>query len=123
MPFLWYGVMSVLVFQLLATLYTLRFDLMAFLSSEMSELHLQTPIVWSLGWKTMAVLACLIWYGNHREKAVYLVDFACFEPPSSWKLSPGDIMTCLRHIGCYNQESLDFMEKMLERSGVGPRTA
>lgn len=123
LPFLWYAVVSVLVFQLVTSLFALRFDFMAFLSSEMSEFHLKTPLVLSLGWKTMAVLACLIWYSNHREKAVYLLDFACFEPPASWKLSPDDIMTCLRHVGCYNQESLDFMEKMLQRSGVGPATA
>jgi 3-ketoacyl-CoA synthase len=45
-----------------------------------------------LGWKTLALVAILIWYITHREKPVYLLDFATFEPPESWKVTAEELM-------------------------------
>lgn len=59
----------------------------------------------------------------HLENPVYLIDFSTFEPPASWKVSPEQLMELMKFQNCYTQESLDFMERMLKQSGVGPSTA
>lgn len=79
--------------------------------------------VLGLGWKPWAVIAILLWYFTHRENQVYLLDFTTFEPPSSWKLSPEQLLEAMRFQGCFTEESLEFMGRMLKQSGVGPSTA
>ena len=71
----------------------------------------------------MAIVALLIWYITHREKPVYLIDFAVFEPPEEWKISPAQIVDILRQQNCYTEEGLQFQERMLQQSGCGPKTA
>ena len=71
----------------------------------------------------MALLALIVWYLNHREKPVYLLDFSTFEPPESWKVSYDQLMQIMRNQGCFTEDSIDFMHRMLERSGCGPSTA
>ena len=79
--------------------------------------------LFELGWHTLAILAVGLYYMSRREKSVYLLDFACFEPPDSWRLSPEEIVTCLERQNCFTPESLEFMQRLLVRSGCGPRTA
>ncbi len=76
-----------------------------------------------LGWQSMLLVVLLVFVLKRSEKSVYLMDFACFEPPEDWRLSPQQILECLRRQGCYTKDSLEFMERMLERSGCGPKTA
>jgi len=80
-------------------------------------------VAFDLGWKTMALFALLIWYLSQREKPVYLLDFSTFEPPASWKLTPEQIIDIMRRQKCFHDESIEFMSKLLERSGCGPSTA
>jgi hypothetical protein len=115
--------LGVLVVQLLHTLYALRFDLQAFWLNEVPSIQLERVAVFDLGWQSFLVLALIIFVLKRTENAIYLVDFACFEPPESWRLSPAQIMDCLKAQQCFTQQSLDFMERMLERSGCGPKTA
>jgi len=123
LPYIWFAVVGVLVVQMLRVMYELRFNLVAFYNNEISEISLARPVAFDLGWKSMALLALLIWYINHREKPVYLVDFVTWEPPESWKLSHEQIMQAMEVQGCFTEESLDFMRRMLAQSGVGPSTA
>jgi len=123
LPYIWFAVVGVLVVQMLRVMYELRFNLVAFYNNEISEISLARPVAFDLGWKSMALLALLIWYINHREKPVYLVDFVTWEPPESWKLSHEQIMKAMEVQGCFTEESLDFMRRMLAQSGVGPSTA
>eukprot|EP01041_Mallomonas_annulata_P011032 gene11032-23057_t len=123
LPVLWYFVVGVIVLQVGAVMYDLRFDLQAFLLNELSVFELRRPVAFDLGWKTMALLALTIWYLNHREKPVYLLDFCTFEPPESWKVSYDDLMEIMRRQECFTEDSIDFMNRMLERSGCGPSTA
>ncbi len=89
----------------------------------MSIIELKGPVAFDLGWKTMAMLAALIWYATHREKPVYLLDFCTFEPPESWKLTAEQLMTIMRAQGCFTEDSLEFLARMLKQSGCGPATA
>jgi hypothetical protein len=76
-----------------------------------------------LGWQTSALAALVIWYLNRREKPVYLLDFAVWEPHDSWRLSPEEILQCMKAQNSFTEESLDFMKRLLLSSGVGPKTA
>mmetsp|Transcript_15541 Transcript_15541/g.16293 ORF Transcript_15541/g.16293 Transcript_15541/m.16293 type:complete len:516 (+) Transcript_15541:28-1575(+) len=121
LPLLWIGLICLLVLQLIYTLYSRRFDFAEWLHHEVYTIDLKTLFV--LGWQTSAILALVIWYFNRREKPVYLLDFACFEPPDSWKISPEQIIECMRVQNAYTEESLEFMKRLLATSGVGPKTA
>ena len=77
----------------------------------------------SLGWKTMLLVALLLWYLNQWEKAVYLIDFATFQPPDDWKVSQDQLVQMLRLQKCFSEEAIAFQERMLRQSGVGPKTA
>ena len=76
-----------------------------------------------LGWKTMALVALLLWYIKNTAKPVYLVDFETFQPPEDWKLTHDELMEIMRLQGCFTEDSLTFLRRMLEQSGVGNSTA
>mmetsp|Transcript_1740 Transcript_1740/g.2958 ORF Transcript_1740/g.2958 Transcript_1740/m.2958 type:complete len:532 (-) Transcript_1740:479-2074(-) len=122
-PLLWYVLFAVLVWQISYILFENRFDLKDFYFNEMAILELQRKDALNLGWKTMGVLAILLWYANRRHKPVYLIDFATFEPPEEWKVSPEQLLEIMRRQKCFTEESLTFMERMLKQSGCGPSTA
>jgi 3-ketoacyl-CoA synthase len=71
---------------------------------------------------TFAILVVLAWYMS-RQNPVYLLSFATFQAPDSWKCSHKDIMEIIRRQKCFNDVSLDFMARILERSGTGQATA
>jgi len=123
LPVLWFIVVGVILLQLVAVMYDLRFDLQAFFLNEIAVFELRRPVAFDLGWKTMVLLALIIWYITRREKPVYLLDFSTFEPPESWKVSYDDLIEIMRRQECFTEESIDFMNRMLERSGCGPSTA
>ena len=56
-------------------------------------------------------------------KQVLLIDFACFEPPESWKVSHEQLMHMMRAQNVFTEESLEFLSRMLTQSGCGPSTA
>ena len=49
------------------------------------------------------------------DNPVYLLDFATFEPPSSWKVSHEQILQMMKNQNCFNEESLSFMGRILSR--------
>jgi hypothetical protein len=113
LPILWFVVVGILSVQVVRTLYDHRFDVSAFLSSEISVIELQKPVAFDLGWKSMAILALVIWYLNHRDKPVYLIDFAVFEPPEDWKLSHDQLMDIMGKQGCFTEDSLNFLSRFV----------
>ena len=123
LPHVWFIVVGVLLFQVFMILYDMKFDLQQFYTAEVATLNLSRGVVFDLGWKSMALLALLLWYVNHREKPVYLLDFHCFEPPEKWKLSPEQLLNIMKMQGTFTDESIEFLAKLLERSGCGPSTA
>lgn len=119
----WFIVVGIILVQVLKVLYELRFDLKAFYFNEISVFQLQRPVAFDLGWKSMALLALAIWYLKNREKPVYVIDFQCWQPPESWRLTQEQLMKIMKNQGCFTNESLEFLERMLKQSGVGPKTA
>lgn len=123
LPLVWYMVVGIISVQIFRIMYELRFDLKAFYLNEISTIELTRPVVFGLGWKSMILLALVLWYINYREKSVYLLDFATFEPPEDWRVSPEQFVQILRSQGDYTEESIAFQERMLHQSGCGPKTA
>ena len=54
---------------------------------------------------------------------IYLLDFAVANPPLSWRVCHEDVCTILKNQSSYSDESLKFMAKITERSGVGQKTS
>nr|GEX31003.1 3-ketoacyl-CoA synthase 11-like [Tanacetum cinerariifolium] len=53
---------------------------------------------------------------------VYLIDFVCYKPPSYQKCPKELTLIQARQTGRFSEEMLDFMKKVLERSGLGDST-
>ncbi|KAI3435763.1 hypothetical protein D9Q98_001821 [Chlorella vulgaris] len=74
------------------------------------------------------VLCCLLLvfaaatYVFTRSRPVYLLNFHCFKPPANLKMESEFFMTHSRNSKAFTQESLDFQEKVLARSGLGEET-
>eukprot|EP00249_Psilotum_nudum_P004799 c18295_g2_i1 orf=185-1717(+) len=65
------------------------------------------------------VLLCLA----STRSSIYLIDFACFCPPESWRIPPASFMEHLELTGRFDDKSIDFQRKILERSGLGDKTS
>jgi 3-ketoacyl-CoA synthase len=73
--------------------------------------------------KTTALILFVGGWMVRRDNPIYLLSFATFKPPEEWKCSHDDIMEMMKRQGCFNEESLGFMQRILDRSGTGPATA
>ncbi|KAL2510750.1 3-ketoacyl-CoA synthase 17 [Abeliophyllum distichum] len=71
------------------------------------------------------VILILIVHGFFkRPLQVFLVDIACYKPPSSLMCSNERFISRMRCYGgpIFDEETVEFMEKLLERSGLGDST-
>lgn len=123
LPFLWFLVVGILSIQIVSLIYVEDFNLRSFLTSEAASITFDRAIALDLGWKTTILFCLLIWFYVTKEIGVFLLDFSVFEPPEDWKLTPKQLLEIMRFQGVYSEESMSFQEKLLERSGVGPKTA
>lgn len=73
--------------------------------------------------KTTALVLLVLYWFIRREKPVYLLAFATFKAPDSWKVSHSQILEIMRRQKCFTEESLSFLQRILERSGTGQATA
>jgi len=62
-----------------------------------------------------------------KEKSVYLLDFALFDPPEDWRTTRQGLLDMLKHAGqgesSFRETELEFMGKVLNNSGTGEATA
>jgi predicted naringenin-chalcone synthase len=58
-----------------------------------------------------------------RDKPVYLMAFSTFKAPESWKASHDQIIEMMRRQECFTEDSIDFMKRLIVRSGTGQQTA
>jgi predicted naringenin-chalcone synthase len=73
--------------------------------------------------KTTALALFLGAWIMRKQKPVYLLSFSTFRAPDSWKVSHDQIVEIMNRQGCFTPESLEFMQRILERSGTGQSTA
>lgn len=123
LPLICYMLGAVLIGQLLYSLYENRFDLDKFMTNEILSFEIPRTLAIDFGWKTVGLILLALWYLTYSQKPVYLMDFTTFEPPEDWKVSPEQLVQILQNQGCYTPESIEFLAKMLQRSGCGPSTA
>ncbi|KAL0422767.1 UNVERIFIED_CONTAM: 3-ketoacyl-CoA synthase 4 [Sesamum latifolium] len=57
-----------------------------------------------------------------RPRAVYLVDYACYRPPDHLRVDFHKFMHHSRLTGDFDDSSLEFQRRILERSGLGEET-
>ncbi|OIV89074.1 hypothetical protein TanjilG_28415 [Lupinus angustifolius] len=57
-----------------------------------------------------------------RPRKVYLVDFACYKPPTSCICTKEKFMLRSKCVGVFTDESLDFQRKILGSFGLGENT-
>ncbi|KAG6410795.1 hypothetical protein SASPL_128864 [Salvia splendens] len=57
-----------------------------------------------------------------RPRSVYLVDYACYRPPDKLRVEFRKFMDHSRLTGDFDESSLEFQRKILERSGLGEET-
>ncbi|KAM7274808.1 hypothetical protein ACFE04_016674 [Oxalis oulophora] len=65
-------------------------------------------------------LAGLYW--AKRPKSIYLVDFTCYKPDESRKLTTDRFLRMTEESGEFNDEALEFQRKIAKRSGLGDET-
>ena len=68
---------------------------------------------------TLIILALGLYLIRAKSKPVYLVDFACYKPPDSLRVPEAHFLEYAETANFFNQESKDFQEKLLLRSGIG----
>ncbi|KAK7251236.1 hypothetical protein RIF29_34258 [Crotalaria pallida] len=64
----------------------------------------------------------LIVYFVTRAQSIYLVDFASYKPKDVCKCTRQRFMELSSFIGTFNEQSLEFQRKIMERSGIGEST-
>ncbi len=68
---------------------------------------------------TLVVMAWII----TMDSPVYLQSFATFKAPESWRVTHDQIIEMMRLQECFTEESIDFMKRLIVRSGTGQNTA
>ena len=58
-----------------------------------------------------------------NDKPIYMLAFSTFKAPDSWKVSHAEIVQMMKNQKCFTEDSVNFMARMLERSGTGQSTA
>jgi len=64
------------------------------------------------------LLVCFV--SNRRP--IYLVDFACYKPSDEFGTTKGFYMSLCKKTGLFDDGSLVFQRKIIEKSGIGERT-
>jgi hypothetical protein len=118
-PLLWAAGTMYCIYRVLLSILLHREALNAFLAPDAAQVTLPRDLVM----ESVILVVVLALYFSRRQKEVYLVDFVCFEPPENWKLSPEQLLTIMKSIGVFTDESLSFLERLLQQSGCGPATA
>ena len=73
--------------------------------------------------KTTALILVVGAWVVSRDSPIYLLSFETFKAPDSWKCDQDEIMEMMKRQQCFTQESLNFLRRILDRSGTGPATA
>ncbi|XVE69876.1 hypothetical protein DITRI_Ditri10aG0026700 [Diplodiscus trichospermus] len=117
---------------LISNLLTLCFiPLIAVISIEVSQmnpddlrqlwLHLQYNLVSIIICSAILVFGLTV-YIMTRPRPVFLVDYSCYRAPDHLKAPYGRFLEHSRLTGDFDESSLEFQRKILERSGLGEET-
>lgn len=68
---------------------------------------------------TTLMIIVVVVYLWIKSKPIYLVDFACYRPSDSLRVPEAHFLEHAETSDVFTQESIDFQEKVLRRSGIG----
>eukprot|EP00884_Botryococcus_braunii_P014066 jgi/Botrbrau1/22660/Bobra.0132s0006.1 len=71
---------------------------------------------------TLAAALALLYYALKPGKHVYLLDFYCFRPPNRMRVTHDMLINGAIRGGFFTDQTLNFMKKVLEISGLGQDT-
>jgi hypothetical protein len=104
----------------------MAFLTLSFSASRWWTFALTSAIVRDVPLNLMSAAICMaIFYGvyRHLQNQVYLIDFAIYEGLDLFNVTRETFMQHTRKIPSFTQESLDFQEKIIARSGLGNSTS
>ncbi|XP_010530834.1 PREDICTED: 3-ketoacyl-CoA synthase 9 isoform X3 [Tarenaya hassleriana] len=84
-------------------------------------IHLQYNLVGVIVFSAVLVFGSTV-YIMTRPRSVFLVDYSCYKPPSHMQVKFQKFMDHSRLIEDFDDSSLQFQRKILERSGLGEET-
>ncbi|KAI8532998.1 hypothetical protein RHMOL_Rhmol11G0261900 [Rhododendron molle] len=84
-------------------------------------LHLQYNLAAVVVFSTVLVFGCTM-YVLTRPRPVYLVDYCCYRPPDHLQAPFHRFIEHSKLTGDFDESSLEFQRKILERSGLGEET-
>ncbi|XP_059634540.1 3-ketoacyl-CoA synthase 10-like [Cornus florida] len=61
-------------------------------------------------------------YLDLMPRPIYLVDFACYRPPSEFKISKEKFIELARKSGKYDDATIEFHQSVIKNSGMGDET-
>jgi len=73
--------------------------------------------------KTTALILVVMGWIVLNDNPTYMLSFSTFKAPDSWKVSHAEIIQMMKNQKCFTDDSINFMERLLERSGTGQSTA
>jgi 3-ketoacyl-CoA synthase len=72
--------------------------------------------------ETVGIAAIFVAYLFRMKPSVYCLENAIFVPPKEWQVSRHDLQQMMAAQGKFDENSMDFMARLLERSGTGDST-
>lgn len=122
-PYVLLGAVGVLVAQVAREAIG-NWDSISVAYSSYKSVAMTTPdLTFDLGWKATALVVLALWWLGRNHTPVYLIDFAVFDAPESWKVTHAQLVEIMRRQNCFTEDSIDFMKRILDRSGTGESTA
>ncbi len=111
LPYVMFGAVSLLTIQLSYEIYTNQIALGGIILQSRNVLRKNagSVVLLGMGWKATAVLVVILWMFLRGRRPVYLLDFALFQPPESWKCTHEEIVEILKRQKCYTTDSVHFM--------------
>eukprot|EP00252_Welwitschia_mirabilis_P008088 TRINITY_DN19796_c0_g1_i2.p1 TRINITY_DN19796_c0_g1~~TRINITY_DN19796_c0_g1_i2.p1 ORF type:complete len:517 (+),score=28.37 TRINITY_DN19796_c0_g1_i2:291-1841(+) len=83
--------------------------------------NLQFNLVSVLVCSAFLVFGCTV-YVMSRPRPVYLVDYSCYKPPESLRVTREIFIEHSKLSGFFDDTALEFQSKILDRSGLGENT-
>ena len=94
-----------------------------FSAESVVKLQLDKLTAIELAGRVGILLAMFMVWVSYQQKPVYLLDFATFEPPASWRINHDQLLSIMEETGSFTPESMAFQKRLLAQSGCGEDTA
>jgi len=72
--------------------------------------------------EAVVIIGIVIAYVFHMKPSVYCIENVVHVPPPNWQVSREELQTIMKAQGVFEEESMNFMTRLLDRSGTGDAT-